>query len=150
MLTGASHVEYGFGVPKKVLRRLPLPYVIIEPTEIEVPPEKQMLNVELPDIHLLPADFVWWVPYEDLDADRPRLGVGIDDRENRLIVQSVTEGSPGQASGIRVGDEITSIAGHPLANVTALVYWVGQQAKGATVTVTVRRDGRPLEISVGF
>jgi uncharacterized iron-regulated protein len=150
MLTGAGHVEYGFGVPKKVLRRMPLPYVIIEPKEIEVPPEKQMLNVELPDIPLLPADFLWWVPYEDLGANRPRLGVGIDDRENRLIVQSVAEGSPAQASGIRVGDEITSIAGQPLANLTALVYWVGQQTKGATVTVIVRRDGRPVETSVGF
>jgi uncharacterized iron-regulated protein len=68
-LTGTSHVEYGFGVPRKVLRRMPLPYVIISPTEIEVPPEKRMPDVELPDIPLLPADFVWWIPYVELGAD---------------------------------------------------------------------------------
>jgi uncharacterized iron-regulated protein len=150
MLTGAGHVEYGFGVPKKVLRRMPLPYVIIEPTEIEIPPEKQMLNVELPEIPLLPADFIWWVPYQDLEADKVRLGVGIDDRGNGLIVQSIAPGSPAARAGILVGDEITSIAGQPAANMTALVYWVSRQARGAAVTVTIRRDGTPLDIRVEF
>jgi uncharacterized iron-regulated protein len=150
MLTGAGHVEYGFGVPRKVLRRLPLPYVIIEPMEIEVPPEKQMPGIELPDIPLLPADFIWWVNYEELQTDRPHLGVGIDQRGGRLIVQSVTDGSPAQASGIRVGDEITALGGHPLKDMTSLLYWIGQQVKGATVTVTVRRDGQLLDVPVGF
>ena len=67
-LTGSGHVEYGFGVPKKVLRRMPMPYVIIAPSEIETPPEKQMPGVQVPDIPLLPADFVWWIPYEELPA----------------------------------------------------------------------------------
>jgi uncharacterized iron-regulated protein len=150
MLTGAGHVEYGFGVPKKVLRRMPLPYVIIAPTEIEIPPEKQMLNVKLPEIPLLPADFIWWVPYQDLEADKVRLGVGIDDRGNRLIVQSIAPDSPAARAGILVGDEITSIAGHPVADVTAVVYWVSRQARGAAVTATVRRDGTPLDIRVEF
>jgi uncharacterized iron-regulated protein len=67
-LTGAGHVEYGFGLPKKVLRRMPLPYVIIAPTEISVPPEKQMPDVVLPEIPLLPSDFIWWIPYVDLES----------------------------------------------------------------------------------
>jgi uncharacterized iron-regulated protein len=150
MLTGAGHVEYGFGVPKKVLRRLPLSYVIITPMEIEVPPEKQMPGIELPDIPLLPADFIWWVNYEELQANRPRLGVGIDEKGGRLIVQSVADGSPAQTSGIRVGDEITALGGHPLKDMTSLLYWIGQQVKGATVTVTVRRDGQLLDVPVGF
>ena len=66
VLTGSGHVEYGFGVPKKVLRRMPLPYVIIAPTEIETPPEKQMPGVVPPELPLLPADFVWWVPYVEI------------------------------------------------------------------------------------
>jgi uncharacterized iron-regulated protein len=66
-LTGDWHVRYGFGLPKKVLRRLPLPYVVVAPTEISIPAGKQTMEVELPDIPLLPADFVWWVKYESLD-----------------------------------------------------------------------------------
>ena len=129
---------------------MPLPYVIIEPTEIEIPPEKQMLNVELPEIPLLPADFVWWVPYQDLEADKVRLGVGIDDRGNGLIIRSIAPGSPAASAGILVGDEITSIAGQPVADMTALVYWVSRQARGAAVTATIRRDGTPLDIRVEF
>ncbi len=70
-LTGGWHVRYGFGLPKKVLRRMPLPYVIIEPTEIEIPAGKETMDVDLPDIPLSPSDFVWWVRYEGLDAKTP-------------------------------------------------------------------------------
>lgn len=150
VLAGAGHVEYGFGVPKKVLRRLPLPYTIIAPTEIEVPPEKQMPGVELPAIPLLPSDFVWWIRYEDLAADTVRLGVGIDDSQGTLAVQSVAGGSPAESAGLRVGDEITSFAGHAVADVTTLVYWVGQQEKGTSAIVTVRRAGTPLDLRVEF
>jgi uncharacterized iron-regulated protein len=150
MLTGAGHVEYGFGVPKKVLRRLRLPYVIVEPVEIVVPPGKQMPGIELPDIPLLPADFIWWVTYEDLESDRPRLGVAIDAKEPGLVVTSVADGSPAQLSGIQAGDEITALGGHPLQDMTSLVYWIGRQSKGSTVTITLRRDGRLLELPVTF
>ena len=66
VLTGSGHVEFGFGVPKKVVRRIPLPYVIILPTEIETPADKQMPGVVMPAVPMLPADFLWWVPYVEL------------------------------------------------------------------------------------
>jgi uncharacterized iron-regulated protein len=150
VLTGAGHVEYGFGVPKKVLRRLPLPYTIIAPTEIEIPPEKQMPGVELPAIPLLPSDFVWWIRYEDLAADTVRLGVGVDDSQGTLAVQSVAGGSPAERAGLRVGDEIIAFAGHAVADVTTLVYWVGQQEKGTSAIATIRREGAPLDVRVEF
>ena len=150
VLTGAGHVEYGFGVPKKVLRRLPLPYTIVSPTEIEVPPEKQMPGIELPAIPLLPSDFVWWIRYEDLAADTPRLGVGIDDSNGTLVVSSVAGGSPAESAGLRAGDEITAFAGHAVPDVTTLVYWVGKQEWGTTSVVAIRRQGTPLELRVEF
>lgn len=149
-LTGGGHVQYGYGLPKKVLRRMPLPYAIIEPAEIEVPPEKRMPNVDFPDIPLLPADFVWWVPYEELPASTVRLGVGIDDRGGALLVQSVEPGLPAARSGIVVGDEIIAVAGEPVRTVNALVYWVQQQTPGVQAAVTVRRAGSPVEVAVEF
>lgn len=72
VLTGGGHVEYGFGVPKNLLRRLPLPYVIVLPTEIEVPAAKRM-PVAPPELPLAPADVIWWVDYEELaPAAAPR------------------------------------------------------------------------------
>lgn len=149
-LTGAGHVEYGFGVPKKVLRRMPLPYVIIAPTEIEVPPEKQMADVSLPEIPLLPADFVWWIPYQELDADTVRLGVGVGDENGVVVVRDVVAGSPAGRAGILAGDEIVSLDGHPITNMTALVYRVRQQTKGTTAVVTIRRDGALRDVRVDF
>ncbi len=149
-LTGGWHVAYGFGLPKKVLRRLPLSYVIVEPRETEVPADKQMLNVTLPDIPLLPADFVWWVTYEDLSAKTVHLGVRIDENASTLLVGTVEKGSPAEAAGVRPGDEITSFAGHPVGSLTELTYWIGKAHKGDSATLTIRRGGATLDRRVTF
>ena len=150
-LTGGGHVEYGFGLPKNVLRRMPLPYVIIEPREIETPPAKQMMNVKVPAIPLLPADFVWWVAYEDLSAQTVHLGVRMDDKAAYpLVVGKVEKGSPAEAAGVRPGDEITSFASHLVASLTELVYWTGMLHKGDSTTLTLRRAGATLDLRVMF
>jgi uncharacterized iron-regulated protein len=55
-LTGGFHVRYGLGLPKKVLRRLAMPYatVLTEGEDSATP-----LEVELPEVPLAPADFFW-------------------------------------------------------------------------------------------
>lgn len=149
-LTGSGHVEYGFGIPKKVIRRMPMPYVILAPTEIEVPPEKQMPDVRLPELPLYPADFIWWIPYEDLEARKIRLGVGVAERDGILVVSQVEAGSPAERAGMLPGDEIAAVAGQPVRSATTLVHWVVTQSPGASAIVTVRRAGAPLELSVEF
>ncbi|MGE5190177.1 MAG: ChaN family lipoprotein [Gemmatimonadota bacterium] len=49
-LTGGWHVRYGFGVPKKTIRRMPMAYAIVLPEEISIPEEKadQQMDVDLP------------------------------------------------------------------------------------------------------
>ncbi len=141
VLTGGWHVQYGYGVPKKVVRRLPLPYVVVMPTEIDVPAEKGM-NVDMPPVPLRPEDFVWWVRYETLPASPVHLGVRIDDTSGAAVVQEVTKGLPAERSGIRVGDEIVAVAGHPVTNLTGVAYWVDKQEKGSSATVSIRRGGR--------
>ncbi len=149
-LTGSGHVEYGFGVPKKVIRRMPLPYVIIAPTEIEVPPDKQMPDVTLPELPLYPADFIWWIPYEELEARKIRLGVVVAERDGVLVVSQVEAGSPAERAGMQPGDEIAAVAGQPVGSATTLVHWVGTESPGATAIVAVRRDGVLLDLNVEF
>ena len=64
-ITGGWHVKYGFGLPKKVVRRLPMAYAILLPVEISTPEQKEgrLMQVDLPVIPLLPAHFAWYVPY---------------------------------------------------------------------------------------
>ena len=40
-ITGGWHVKYGFGLPKKVVRRLPMAYAILLPVEISTPEQKE-------------------------------------------------------------------------------------------------------------
>ena len=64
-ITGGWHVKYGFGLPKKVVRRLPMAYAILLPEEISTPEQKEgrLMQVDLPEVPLLPAHFAWYVPY---------------------------------------------------------------------------------------
>lgn len=151
-LSGGWHVKYGFGIPKKVIRRMPMPYAILLPEEIEIPEEKrdQLMDVDLPRIPLLPADVVWYVPYEDLEGKRMRLGVRIAEHEGRVVVEEVEEGSPAEKAGIPKGSEIVSFDGHPIEDTTDLVYRVGEKREGDVSVVVYRWEGAETKADVTF
>jgi len=151
-LSGGWHVQYGFGIPKKVIRRMPMPYAILLPEEIEIPEEKrdQLMEVDLPRIPLLPADMIWYVPYEDLEGKRMRMGVRIADHEGRVIVESVEEGSPAEKAGMPKGCEIVSFDGDPVEDTADLFYRVGEKREGDVSVVVYRRDGVESKAVVTF
>jgi uncharacterized iron-regulated protein len=151
-ITGDWHVRYGFGLPKKVIRRMPVPYVIVLPEEIEIPPEKmdQQMDVDLPAIPLLPSDFVWYVPYEDLEGKRVRMGVRLTGRDDAPVVQSVAEGSPAEKAGVRPGDVIVSFDGQPVRDTTDIIYLVGRKREGDKVALVLLRDGAETHVEITF
>ena len=152
ILAGGWHVRYGFGIPKKVVRRMPMSYAILLPQEIEVPEEKrdQLMEVELPRIPLLPADFLWYVPYEDLEGKRMRLGIRIASHEGRVVVQRVEEGSPAEKAGIPKGCEIISFDGNPVTDTTDLIYRIADKREGDVAIVVYRLDGVERQAAVTF
>ena len=68
ILAGGNHVRYGFGIPRRLFRLVPIPYVIVCPFAVRVSEEKkaQVMDVELPEVPLRPADFFWAVEYRGL------------------------------------------------------------------------------------
>jgi uncharacterized iron-regulated protein len=142
-LTGGWHARYGFGIPKKAVRRLPMPYAIVMPDEISIPEEKkdQMMDIDLPRIPLPPADFVWWVPYEGLEGKRAVMGVLLAGKDNEVLVEGVTPGSPAEKAGIRKGDRILSIDGGRVEDAADVFLLVRQKTQGEESSVVVRRDG---------
>jgi S1-C subfamily serine protease len=79
------------------------------------------------------------------------LGVRMDAKAAApLVVGSIDKGSPAEAAGLQPGDEITSIAGHPVTSLTELVYWIGKEHKGDSATITVRRAGKTLDLRAAF
>ena len=69
VLAGGHHVRYGYGIPRRLFRRVPLPFVIVLPVAVEIPENKQdrMMDVEAPALPMPPGDFLWAVGYTDLE-----------------------------------------------------------------------------------
>jgi uncharacterized iron-regulated protein len=151
-ITGGWHVRYGFGLPKKVIRRLPLPYVIVQPVEIEIPEEKkdQQMDVDLPGIPLLPYDFAWYVPYEGLEGKHVLMGVLITESEGRVSVKSVEEGSPAEKAGLRAGDVFVSFDGEPVEDMVDIFYRMGKKREGDTASLVLLRDGAETPAEITF
>ncbi len=65
-------------------------------------------------------------------------------------VQEVTDGSPAADAGIRSGDVIVAIDGHPVGGAESLTAFVRERAAGAESKLTVVRDGKTLELDITF
>ncbi|MGA8752070.1 ChaN family lipoprotein, partial [Candidatus Deferrimicrobium sp.] len=101
-ITGGWHVKYGFGLPKKVVRRLPMAYAILLPEEISTPEQQEgrLMRVDLPEVPLLPAHFLWYVPFDSIEEKRVRMGIRMEEKGGRLLVVSIAPGSPAEVAGI--------------------------------------------------
>jgi uncharacterized iron-regulated protein len=65
VLAGAGHVRFGFGVPRRLFRRLPVPYAVLLPVHVEVAEAKRAhrMDVSPPALPLPAGDFYWAVRY---------------------------------------------------------------------------------------
>lgn len=151
-ITGGWHVKYGFGVPKKAIRRMPMPYVIVLPEEIEIPEEKmdQIMDVDVPAVPLLPADFVWFVPYEGLEGKRVRMGVFLSEAKGRVVIRTVEEGSPAEKAGVRSGDAVVSFDGQPVEDITDIIHLVRGKKEGDDADLVILRDGVETKVPITF
>jgi len=70
IFAGGNHVRYGFGIPRRLFRRVPLNYTIVLPTVVEYPEDKKdkLMDIEVPDLPLPAADIIWMVGYKDLSG----------------------------------------------------------------------------------
>jgi membrane-associated protease RseP (regulator of RpoE activity) len=54
--------------------------------------------------------------------------------------------SPAKLAGLRVGDTVTAFDGRPVSNFTQLTDLIRPLPPGTPVTITVRRDGKPVDL----
>jgi uncharacterized iron-regulated protein len=147
VLAGGNHVRYGYGIPRRVFRRVPLPYAIVEPVAVEVDPTKldSFMDVALPDLPLRAADVLWAVRYEDMEGQRASLGVTLEAAGPGARVTKVVDGSAAAAAGLTAGDVIVKLGDDPVEDPFDVTWLVSERAPGDTVAVTIRRDGATLE-----
>jgi hypothetical protein len=152
VLAGSHHIRYGFGIPRRVFRRLPVSYVLIGSEEIEFPEHRlgQRMRVQLPAFPMVPYDYVVFTAYEDLPGDRVKLGVRMEEQDGRVVVLAVVPGSTAEHGGVQAGDIILALDGEPIAENFDLVYAIGQRQTGDKALLEVERDGEVLRLEVEF
>jgi len=154
VFAGGNHVRNGFGIPRRLFRRLPLAYAIVDPYAVEIPEAKRekLMDVDLPQLPMPAADVYWATGYEDLEGERVMLGVQIEDAEGGagVRVKGVVPDSPAAKAGIAVDDVIVSVDGQPVSEVFDLTYQVGLHKPGEQGPLEVRRGGQLLPLTITY
>jgi hypothetical protein len=80
----------------------------------------------------------------------PRLGImpDYDAEKPGVLVSAVSKGGPADQAGLKSGDLIVGIAGRPVTNMNTYMAIMGQQTAGATIEVSVMRDGKKMALKV--
>lgn len=88
----------------------------------------------------------------------PRLGIRYHELSDQLaayfkvddgvLVSSVDEGSPAAKAGLKAGDVIVKLNGQTVGDASDLGGAVARLDRGTPATITVQRDGRPLDLKV--
>jgi uncharacterized iron-regulated protein len=154
IFAGKAHVRYGFGIPRRLFRRVPLPFVIVEPyvnqAVVEVPKEK-LMDVRTPTVPLPPADIYWGVSYRDSRAQQVKLGVMIEDAGGAgARVTGVVPGGPGEQAGLVKGDLIVSVDGSPVKEPADLVSHVSLRKPGDRGALEIVRSGERVRLLVVY
>lgn len=152
VFAGGQHIEYGFGIPRRVFRRVPLPYAIVLPAALQISPEKEhkIMDVTMPEIPLLSGDFAWIVTYEGLEDEKVYLGVMIKDSDAGVVILGTMKTSVAEEAGLEKDDIIISFDGKPIENKFDLTYLMSLKKPGDKGILEVLRGEEPLRFEVTF
>ncbi|PLX96639.1 MAG: hypothetical protein C0622_14315 [Desulfuromonas sp.] len=152
VVAGGNHVRYGFGIPRRMYRRVPASYVLIGSEELDIPEDKQdrLMKVEKPNYPMVPYHFITFTAYEDLPNPGVKLGVMLEQSEGGLLVKGVVPGSNAEQNGIRENDLLTRIDSLPLVENFDLVYELQQKKTGDSIVLELQRDGEALSLPITF
>lgn len=141
-IMGSGHLRNGFGVPHQ-LRDLGISDVaILLPWPADEDCSELVAGV---------ADFVFGIGQAgEAQVSRPRLGITLDDGDQGVAIREVTKGSVAEQAGAKAGDIILAMAGRPVKESGDVIQVVQRQAPGTWLPMTVRRDGRSLDLVARF
>jgi len=84
----------------------------------------------------------------DFRGSAPTLGLRVESSDDGLTVTGVMPGSGADADGLAEGDLLRAINGAPAPDTEAVRAALREIEPGATVTLTVERDGATLDLAV--
>ncbi|MBN1957102.1 MAG: ChaN family lipoprotein [Desulfuromonadales bacterium] len=141
VIAGGNHVRYGFGIPRRMFRRIPASYLLIGSEEIDIPEDKQdrLMDVKKPEFPMLPYHFMLFTAYEDLPDTGVKLGIILDRTEGGLIIKGVTPGSIAERNDLKTDDLLIRIDQQSLKEPFDLIYELQQKKPGDTLVLTLER-----------
>jgi uncharacterized iron-regulated protein len=154
VVAGGWHVRYGFGIPRRVHRRLPIPYALVGEYHLEIPAEKedQLMDVTMPSFPMRAVDYLVYLEYEVFKAKGVTLGVMLDDSDDEvgIGITGVSPGSAAEQAGIEKGDRILSFDGNTLADSFDLIYATRSKRAGDSATIELLRGELKQTLEVKF
>ncbi len=152
VMAGGNHVRYGFGIPRRVYRRLPTSYMLVGSQELVVPDEKQdkLMNVNMPIFPMTPYDYLVYTEYESLPGERVKLGVRMKEEDGKVVIAAIVPESTAAKAGVMEGDVVVFLDEVPIKDSFDLIYEVNQRFKGDVATLVVARDGERIALQVTF
>ena len=152
VIAGGYHVRHGFGIPRRVYRRMPTSYVLVGSLELVVPVDLQdkLMDVVLPSFPMVPYDYLAYTEYEKLPGERVKLGVRMSDEDGKVVVEAVVPDSAAAIAGVAEGDIIVALDETPIEENFDLIYAVNQHFNGDRSKLIVERNGERLELDVTF
>jgi len=152
VVAGGNHVSYGFGIPRRAFRRLPLNYLLIGSRTIEIAEDKQVetMNVSMPGFPMPPYHFMTYTRYETLPEQGVKLGVHLKEEAQNVTVISVMPGSAAEHAGLLPDDILRKIETIEIQETFDLVHELNQLQAEDRVTLELERAGETLEIEVDF
>jgi thiol-disulfide isomerase/thioredoxin len=86
----------------------------------------------------------------EVGAARPWIGIAIEKGDKGVRVKDVRGKTPAEAAGLKASDEVVSIDGAPVKEPGELIDIVQKKGVGASVKLSVVRDGKPLEVTLAL
>ncbi|MCP3689979.1 MAG: PDZ domain-containing protein [Gammaproteobacteria bacterium] len=154
VIAGGWHVVYGFGIPRRVHRRLPLPYVLVGGENLEVPEQKQdkLMDVDMPAFPMRAVDYLVYQSYEISPPRGVVLGVVLRESDNLAGVEiiNVEVGSAADLAGILKQDRLLSVDGSKLVDNFDLIYALKTTPADIPVMIELERGGSTMSLKVEF
>ena len=154
VVAGGWHVSYGFGIPRRVHRRLPLPYVLVGGENLVVPDEKldQLMNVQIPHFPMRELDYVVFQEYEIFKSSGVQLGVMFEEHESQagLLVTGLVVDSVAAKSGIQQGDRLLRFDDKTIEESFDLIHAVKSMRPGNSAIIELKRGDETLAVEVQF
>lgn len=127
LLAGAGHLDYGAGIPNRLVRRVPVDTAIV-------------LQGGAEDLSPEMGDFLLFSHKTDL-LPTGRLGVALSPPGNGVRVENLAPDSGAAQAGMRAKDRIVAIDGQDVSRLADLKFALMDKRPGDHVRVKVAREG---------